>query len=185
MSVTYLNNDEISFALVQNERSLDLAQVRNYTERNVQTAVSSALRQTYASETDHTLYILVNDRFWLPDPLNVIKEAVELESGTVKEFDLSKRQFTVKTKDDFFQLHVVIHGEGKDPKKQGVTEEGKSAVVTAEQEVIELLDTSNSGEESGSGKESESDYEYFEEEGLTQFVSQVHGVPAPFELPLI
>jgi hypothetical protein len=190
---TSYSNEEVAFALLVNQtKDFDNEEVEPRTTKNIRNCVRYALREALKTEDDHTLHILVNDRNWLSDPLEHIQEAVEAEKGTIKDFNLVSRRFTVQTKDEF-QLDIFIHGGAEEPKEESDTEE---VAAPAAPEVVEILDTTNESEvveildssaevidfiHADHDSESESDYEDFTEKGLTQLVNQVVG--APFKLP--
>ena len=138
--VTAFNNDQVCFALVADDPSLDLEEVEPMTLRNLRNCVRFAMRRTFDSETDHTLYVLVNNRYWLTDPLTHIEETVELEGGSIRSVDLSKRTFTIYTKDDH-PLEIIIIGEGRKP-EGGVEDVEEEVVVDMPEEngVIEIID---------------------------------------------
>jgi hypothetical protein len=194
-TVCNFSTEAMGFALLENDCGLDLEEV-GADVKNLTLALRVAIRRTYATETDHTLYVLVNGRKWLPDPLKIIKEAVESEEGTIKNFDLSKRKVSVYTKDEH-QLDIVIIGKDK-PEEDEDEEEPtvKQEVLDVKKEVIEILDTDDEkevveildtsaeectveGNDGEASEESDSDYEDFNDTGLTQFVCSV----GRFQLP--
>jgi hypothetical protein len=186
-TVSNFSSDEMSYVLMTNDYSVGLDEVGVAAERNLTNSVRTAIRRTYATETAHTLHVLVNDRNWLSDPLSIITEAVEAEGGTMKDFDISKRTFTAWTEEQQ-ELEIFIHGLGEKPQAEVVEEEEEekeeaTAIVVAQPEVVEILDTSDDVDLGDD--ESESDYEEIPECGLTQMVHQVYGGPAPFELPAL
>jgi mannose-1-phosphate guanylyltransferase len=83
MSLAVFCNEQMKFALVEDDPSFDLQEVASRTERNMRNCVRLAIIHAQASLMDHTLYILINNKFWLKDPLAQIQEATEAAGGRV------------------------------------------------------------------------------------------------------
>jgi hypothetical protein len=183
----------MTFAIMASDHSWELQEVAPKTAMKLKRCIHYALRMTSAKQTNQTLYVLLNDRNWLSDPLTHIQACVEAQGAFIKDHDLSKLSFTLETEDEE-ELNIFIIGGGEKPApatdenedadeeevievKQEVVEV-KQGVVEVEQEVIEILDTSGKLD---FDSKSESDYEDFTDQGLTQFVHRVDG--APFKLP--
>jgi hypothetical protein len=186
------DNAEVSFVLIIDETNdKDAEEVEPETTLNFRNCVRLSMREAFTTEDNHTLHVVVNERFWLSDPLRHIQAAVESKDGRIKGFDHAERKFTVLTKDDH-QLEICIHGglqEHEVTLEEEVEEKKKTGNVVIKQEVLEILDTSGEDDEvellDTSAEDSDSDSEYFDfsDVGLTQLVQKASGVP--FKLPII
>ena len=207
-SVTQYNNDQMCFALVENDCSLDLEEVEPRTERNLRNCLKLALKKTFKTETNHTLYVLINGRCWLEDPLTHIQEAVEAVGGRIKDYNLENGHFTLYTKDEH-QLEIFIHGRDKDELEENNApdeednaqdanedeeEKYQDEEVVVKQEVVEIINKPEVVEmlnepevveilDNHEFSDSESDYEDFSNCGMTQLVNQVSG--ASFQFPQV
>ena len=190
-SIFDYGNDQMRFALMENDCSLDVEEVEPRTEKNLRNCLRYAMRTTFESYTNHSLYVLINGKNWLSDPLTHIKEAAESVNCSIVSTDLKKRKFSVQK--DSVQLDIFFHGEGEEPQEEDdgaekqVVDPGVLIEIldspekqAVKKEVVEILDSDSEGN-GDSSSESESEYEDFTDHGLTQFVGQVHG--APYELP--
>jgi hypothetical protein len=184
------NNHQMCFALVPDDMALGLEvdELWDRTEANLKKAVALALRKTYEEESEHTLYVLVNSRNWLSDPLRLITEAVESQGGAVESYNVAARKFSVHTRDKI-QLNIFILGEVKRPKEDGeesdeeVEEEEDMAVTKIPNTAVKrnVMNGRPRASVTLDDSESDSDYEDFYGVGLTQVVG--HFSTGPFELP--
>jgi hypothetical protein len=182
------NNDQMCFALMPNDFALGLTidGVWDRTKANLKNSVRLTLRKTHMEESEHSLYVLVNSMNFLLDPLDLIREAVEEESGSIKSYDVAKRQFKVHTVDGVL-LDIFILGEAKIPKPDGEeseeeqVEEKEDTVVTKVLNAAVKKNVVDGLRSSVEDSESNSDYKDFSDQGLTQYVGQL--IAHPFQLP--
>jgi hypothetical protein len=188
--VVDFNNEQMCFALVPDDMALGLQvdEVWDRTEANLKKGVVLAMRKTYEEESEHSLYVLVNSRNWLSDPLRLITEAVESEGGAIESYNVAARKFSVHTCDNI-QLNIFILGEAKRPKEDG--EESDEEVEEKEDTAVTKIPNTAVKRNAMNGRlrasvtrddsESDSDYEDFYGVGLTQVVG--HFSSGPFQLP--